>query len=456
MNENNFLEIDLRAEEIKGFIVDNNLNRATVRLIDFAREFQNNKSFYNETLLIRKKFTKIQPEIRIYGYTKELELQETQLSHQILKLTDDILEKNKSQASPKLESALIPSTQPIEKQIKAVDNSIVEKYSEPITTQKKLTSEQKTDSKIINSKKAPQKQKKSIPTNLIENTTISISANKEDHKSSDTSLENKEASSLNLPNSPVKESENQSSNDKMNSTPLLINEVDTPNSQEKDITLIDNPQKLTVSTISVFKQEPKNATTQQNDNGICQVSGVHKTYKRNKNFSLKNINLTLREGEITGLVGENGNGKTTLINIIAGELSPDKGRVFFPFLGSNHSKWSQAKKEIGYLPQRLPRWRGSLKDNLHFSASLNGLYGKNNEKEVEYITYRLGLEKYQNLNWDEISGGFQTRFALASLLIWNPKLLILDEPLSNLDINAQVEFLQDIRDLASSKKIRCQ
>ena len=68
MNENNFLEIDLRAEEIKGFIVDNNLNRATVRLIDFAREFQNNKSFYNETLLIRKKFTKIQPEIRIYNF----------------------------------------------------------------------------------------------------------------------------------------------------------------------------------------------------------------------------------------------------------------------------------------------------------------------------------------------------------------------------------------------------
>jgi ABC-2 type transport system ATP-binding protein len=452
MNENNFLEIDLRAEEIKNFVMDNNLNRATVRLIDFAREFQSNKSFYNETLLIRKTFTKIQPDIRIYGYTKELELQETQLSHRILKLTDEILENNQSQTSPKLESELIHDTQHAEKQINVVESISAGKYSEPITTPKKSINKKKPETNTPNEINFSPQQNNFTSTNSLQESILPLSVKKENGDSPDSYLnENKELSPFDWQKLPVQDSETQTANNKIESIPLSIKEVDISKDSQKGAILIDDSQNILVSTASVFNQEPKKEPTSQNDNEICRVSGVHKTYKRNKSFTLKNIDLTFREGEITGLIGENGNGKTTLINIIAGELTPDKGHVFFPFLGSNHSNWSQAKKEIGYLTQRLPRWRGSLKDNLHFSASLNGLYGKQNEKEVEYITYRLSLEKYQNLNWDEISGGFQTRFALASLLIWNPKLLILDEPLSNLDINAQVEFLQDIRDLANSK-----
>ena len=60
------------------------------------------------------------------------------------------------------------------------------------------------------------------------------------------------------------------------------------------------------------------------------------------------------------------------------------------------------------------------------------------------------MEQYRKATWDEISGGYRTRFELAKALVWTPKLIILDEPLANLDINTQILFLQDLRDLANS------
>ena len=95
---------------------------------------------------------------------------------------------------------------------------------------------------------------------------------------------------------------------------------------------------------------------------------------------------------------------------------------------------------------------GLLANNLHFAAAVRGIKGKDNEDEVDFIISRLGLDKYRNYTWKEISGGFKMRFALAKALLWNPKLLILDEPLANLDINTQLLFLQDLRYLAESLK----
>ncbi|HTQ06459.1 MAG TPA: ABC transporter ATP-binding protein [Polyangiaceae bacterium] len=170
-------------------------------------------------------------------------------------------------------------------------------------------------------------------------------------------------------------------------------------------------------------------------------------------FRLTGVNLTLRPGEVTAVVGQNANGKTTLLRTIAGELRADEGSLHYPGLSQKEAgDWANIKAQIAYLPQDLPVWRGSLLDNLHYDAALHGLLGDDNEREVEFFTERLGLSEHVHKRWAQLSGGYKLRFALARVLIWKPKLLVLDEPLANLDIVAQSRLLQDIVDLARSPR----
>ncbi|MDZ7956856.1 MAG: ABC transporter ATP-binding protein [Aulosira sp. DedQUE10] len=187
---------------------------------------------------------------------------------------------------------------------------------------------------------------------------------------------------------------------------------------------------------------------------VFECHGIFKSYKsRAVKFHLSNIDINLKLGEITAVVGENGNGKTTLLKIIAGELATNTGKIIYPCLHLNSKPdLYYIKQQIAYIPQELPKWSGLLADNLHFAASVHGITGEDNQDIVDFTISRLGLEKYKKASWNEISGGFKMRFVLAKAIICNPKLIILDEPLANLDINTQVLFLQDLRDFSRSKK----
>ncbi len=167
-------------------------------------------------------------------------------------------------------------------------------------------------------------------------------------------------------------------------------------------------------------------------------------------FELPPVDLVLKLGEITGIVGENGNGKTTLLRMIAGDLEAESGHLSYPLFGGVPVNWYDFRTQIAYIPQHVARWHGYLKDNLHFTAALHGIKGDENEEQVNFILHRLGLSKYENATWSEISGGYKLRFELAKALVWRPKLLIIDEPLAHLDINAQQLFLQDLRFLTNS------
>ncbi len=185
---------------------------------------------------------------------------------------------------------------------------------------------------------------------------------------------------------------------------------------------------------------------------VFTCTGISKRYPRS-NFELKDISLSLKAGEITGLVGENANGKSTLLKIIAGEMAPDKGSLSYGSIENEQPfNWGHIKNKIAYLPQELVKFAGSVKKMLQYSAALHGIYGAQNDYEVRYIINRLGLTKYENANWDDLSGGYKLRFALAKTLVWKPKLLVLDEPLANLDINTQIKVLNDLRNLCQSIK----
>ena len=172
---------------------------------------------------------------------------------------------------------------------------------------------------------------------------------------------------------------------------------------------------------------------------------IHKQYKKG-GFELSPLTLQINLGEINGVVGENGNGKSTLIKLIAGEEQATSGTLNYPLF--DDSDWRKIKSGIAYIPQRLYKWDGDVRDYLQFTASAKGIYGKENTIAVDSIIERLGLKEYEDYDWNELSGGYQMRFELARMLVWKPKLLLLDEPLAHLDINAQAIFLKDLADLS--------
>lgn len=175
---------------------------------------------------------------------------------------------------------------------------------------------------------------------------------------------------------------------------------------------------------------------------LLKAKGVGKRYRKD-GFELLPIDVNLKAGEVTGLVGENGNGKTTLLTILAGLLHPDKGDLNYSFVKG--LPWDQIKMETGYISQSLRTWTGTVYENLHFNATIHGIKGARNKQYVDQLIKDLGLWDYRLLNWSELSGGYKMRFELAKVLAGKPKLLILDEPLANLDIKAQASFLNDLR-----------
>lgn len=180
---------------------------------------------------------------------------------------------------------------------------------------------------------------------------------------------------------------------------------------------------------------------------LVHANGISKRYNKG-NFSLKPLSLDIHCGQIIGVVGENGNGKTTLLRCLAGQLATDQGTVQYSLL-SDPDHYT-VKNHVVFIPQRIPRWYGHLKDNLHFSAAIVGIKGEWNDLLVDFMLERFGLTQYAHLNWNQISSGYRTRFEIARILLKRPKVLILDEPLANLDINAQQTLLTDLKFLTKS------
>lgn len=232
-------------------------------------------------------------------------------------------------------------------------------------------------------------------------------------------------------------------------------ETRNPDIFEKALAFCDEAEKDNTETIvpkanallvEIEKAAPKE--TPATNNNVVDIQGVSKAYNKGK-FKLSAVNLTLKPGEIAGLVGENGNGKTTFLRIIGGELRTDTGTINYT-LSSKPKDDYDIRTSLVFIPQRIPRWWGTLTDNLHFAARHYGLVGRENELWVEMIIARLGLRPYKQLSWSTISSGYRTRFEIARTLLRRPEILLLDEPLANLDIISQQTILQDLKYLAQS------
>jgi ABC-2 type transport system ATP-binding protein len=171
---------------------------------------------------------------------------------------------------------------------------------------------------------------------------------------------------------------------------------------------------------------------------------------RSGNFRLAELSFFLRTGQITGVVGRNASGKTTLLRIVRGELAQDSGNTAYPALTGDEDNWSHIKRQIAYIPQFPAPWGGSVQTNLNYLAAVNGSRGKRNRDLVDWYIERYGLSKYRHSSCSELSGGFQMRYELVRALISKPRLLVLDEPLASLDVLARQEFLRNLRAIAYS------
>lgn len=184
---------------------------------------------------------------------------------------------------------------------------------------------------------------------------------------------------------------------------------------------------------------------------VVRTQNLQKRY-RSTNFELQCEDVDFRLGEVTGLVGENATGKSIFLRILAGDLAHDGGDLRYPLFQDDDKRlrWNKLKQQIAYVPQELPKWRGTLLDNIRYEAAIHGIKGADNRKAVDYIIERLGLHEHTERSWQQLSGGYKLRFALAKALVWKARLLIIDEPLANLDIKTQIVVLNDLRNLAKS------
>ena len=181
---------------------------------------------------------------------------------------------------------------------------------------------------------------------------------------------------------------------------------------------------------------------------LMQVKGIGKRYFKS-GFTIAPLSFEVHYGQVIGLVGENGNGKTTLLRLLCKDLKPDTGSLHYAAEARCKSNY-ELRSQLVYMPQRVPRWFGSLMDNLYFTLSCHGITGEFNALMAELMIARLGLRPFRNHKWTEISSGYRTRFELAKSLLRQPQLMLLDEPLSNLDIISQQTILQDLKSLSMS------
>lgn len=162
---------------------------------------------------------------------------------------------------------------------------------------------------------------------------------------------------------------------------------------------------------------------------MVDVKGVAHSF--GKEDVLKNINLEVQPGEIFGLLGPSGAGKTTLVKMIAGILEPDQGEVF---IGDQPMPSLQLMKSIGYMAQSDALYHElSARENLDFFASIYGLKKRERKEQIQKVMEMVDLADHLDKVVEQYSGGMKRRLSLAASLIHEPKLLILDEPTVGID-----------------------
>ena len=169
--------------------------------------------------------------------------------------------------------------------------------------------------------------------------------------------------------------------------------------------------------------------------------------------AVKSINFEIDDGEIVGFLGENGAGKTTTLKMLTGYLVPTAGNVEINDLNINDSAL-EIQKQIGYLPELNPLYpEMSVYEYLEFIARVRNITGKKFREALTRVVDRCGLQGVVHKQVSSCSKGYKQRIGLAGSMIHDPKILILDEPVTGLDPNQIVEIRELIKSLGREKLV---
>lgn len=178
---------------------------------------------------------------------------------------------------------------------------------------------------------------------------------------------------------------------------------------------------------------------------IITVSKLRKSYRKGQVQALRGLNFTVDEGEIYGLIGPDGAGKTTLFRIMATLLLPDEGTVSVDGLDVVRD-YKAIRRRIGYMPGRFSLYQDlSVEENLSFFASI---FHTSIEENYDLVKDIYGqIEPFKTRKAGKLSGGMKQKLALSCALIHAPRVLILDEPTTGVDPVSRKEFWEMLKRL---------
>ena len=175
------------------------------------------------------------------------------------------------------------------------------------------------------------------------------------------------------------------------------------------------------------------------------------TKKYGEKTAVDHLNLTIRTGEVFGLLGPNGAGKTTTTLMLTGLTEPTDGTALIDGKDCLHQPM-EVKSIVGYMPDNVGFYGDMTgRENLRFTAALNGLEGEEAEERIEGLLYRTGLSQAGDLKVRAYSRGMRQRLGVADVLVKDPKVIIMDEPTLGIDPEGMRQLLELIREMSKKE-----
>ncbi|WP_143310601.1 ABC transporter ATP-binding protein [Chitinophaga vietnamensis] len=170
-------------------------------------------------------------------------------------------------------------------------------------------------------------------------------------------------------------------------------------------------------------------------------------------WAIRDINLEISQTGVVGLLGSNGAGKSTTMNILCGVLNPTEGEVWVNGINLREQP-EEAKKAIGFLPQNPPVYTDLTVDEyLIYCAQLRRIEKSRIKKSVEDAKERCGIAHFSTRLIRNLSGGYRQRVGIAQAIIHQPRLVVMDEPTNGLDPNQLIEARKLIREIGQDHTV---